>query len=223
MGLEPNRRYVQIAFNSDVSEVQRILPQIPYDPRIFIEAGTPFIKREGMAGIRLIRRYWRGVIVADLKSSDGAVDEVYMTAINGANAATVMGSAPVETLNHFINACSERKMYSMVDMLGVINPLRKLMPLRVKPDFVIIHKGRDEEGNNQKLIRYKDITKIKSKFDCLISAAGGLEENSVRTAFFNGADLAILNIVSDSDRNNGLSNFANFRILIPKILSELGE
>lgn len=223
MGLEPNRRYVQIAFNSDISQVHRILPQIPYDPRIFIEAGTPFIKREGMAGIRLIRRFWRGTIVADLKITDGAAEEVYMAATHGANAVTVMGSAPVETLDRFIEACSARNIYSMVDMLGVNNPLRKLMPLKMKPDFVIIHKGRDEESNNQKLIRYKDITKIKSKFDCLISAAGGLDETSVRTAYFNGANLAILNIVNKSDRNQGLSDFSNFRISIPKILSELGE
>ncbi len=223
MGLEPNRRYVQIAFNSDISEVRRILPQIPYDPRIFIEAGTPFIKREGMAGIRMIRRFWRGTVVADLKITDGAVDEVLFAASAGANAATVMGSAPEETLNRFIKTCSARNMYSMVDMLGVSNPLRKLMPLSNPPDFVVIHKGRDEESNTQKLIRYKDITKIRSKYSSLISAAGGLDGNTVRTAYFNGANLAVLNIVRRSDRNIGLQNTANFRVLIPQILSELGD
>ncbi len=223
MGLEPNRRYVQIAFNSDISEVRRILPQIPYDPRIFIEAGTPFIKREGMAGVRMIRRFWRGVIVADLKITDGASDEVFFAANAGANAVTVMGSAPEETLNRFIEVCSARNVYSMIDMLGVINPLRKMMPLLTKPDFVVIHQGRDEESNTRKMIRYKDITKVKSKFSSLISAGGGLNETTVRTAYFNGANLAIVNIVKKSDRHIGLLNTSNFRVLIPQILSELGE
>ncbi|MHA1479692.1 MAG: hypothetical protein ACTSPU_15985 [Promethearchaeota archaeon] len=62
-----NQRYIQIAFNHTTSDVLRILPQIPYDPRIIIEAGTPYIKREGISGIRLIRRLWRGLVVADLK------------------------------------------------------------------------------------------------------------------------------------------------------------
>ena len=41
--LEPNTRYIQIAFNRDAAQVRRILPKIPYDPRIIIEAGTPYI------------------------------------------------------------------------------------------------------------------------------------------------------------------------------------
>ena len=70
MSVERNKRYVQFAFNGSVNQVRRVLPQIPYDPRIIIEAGTPYIKQYGMDGVRLIRKFWRGLVVADLKITD---------------------------------------------------------------------------------------------------------------------------------------------------------
>ena len=223
MSLKPGLRYVQIAFNGSIRQVRRILPQIRYDPRIIIEAGTPFVKREGMAGVRLIRRMWRGIVVADLKVTDGAREEVMFAANAGASAVTVMGSSPVETLNIFCETCAHLNVYSQVDMLGVINPLKKIMQMKFPPDFIVIHKGRDEESNALNIIRYKDIGKVRSKFDTKISVAGGLKLDGVRSAYFNGADVAILNIVGASDPNEGLLESSNFKQLIPMILSEVGN
>ncbi len=217
-----NTRYVQIAFNHTVRDVMRILPQIKYDPRIIIEAGTPYLKREGMAGVNLIRRNWRGLIVADLKVTDGAYEEVNFAYRAGANAITAAGSAPTETLDFFNETCAKFGVYSMIDMLGEENPLRTLMPLKNKPDCVVIHKGRDEEVNPRAIIRYKDINKVHSKFDVLISIAGGLDQNSVRKAYFNGADIAVLNIVKPTDFYNGLVDTIDFRRIIPSILNEVG-
>jgi len=216
-----NQRYIQIAFNHTASDVLRILPQIPYDPRIIIEAGTPYIKREGIAGIRLIRRLWRGLVVADLKVTDGANEEVRLAYSVGANAVTAAGTAPEETLDFFDEVCEQFGILSMIDMLGQENPLRKLMPLKYKPKAVVIHKGRDEEANPRSIIRYKDINKVRSKYGVLISVAGGLNQDSVRKAYFNGADIAVLNIVKSSDVNIGLVDTMNFRSLIPSILKEV--
>ncbi|MCK4382561.1 MAG: orotidine 5'-phosphate decarboxylase [Candidatus Lokiarchaeota archaeon] len=216
-----NQRYIQIAFNHTASDVLRILPQIPYDPRIIIEAGTPYIKREGISGIRLIRRLWRGLVVADLKVTDGANEEVRLAYSVGANAVTAAGTAPEETLDFFDEVCEQFGILSMIDMLGQENPLRKLMPLKYKPKAVVIHKGRDEEANPRSIIRYKDINKVRSKYGVLISVAGGLNQDSVRKAYFNGADIAVLNIVKSSDANIGLVDTMNFRSLIPSILKEV--
>ncbi len=223
MSLTTHNRYVQIAFNGTARQVRRILPQIPQDSRIIIEAGTPYIKRTGMAGVQLIRRYWRGLVVADIKVTDGAAPEVMFSAAAGANAATVMGSAPVETLDFFIQFCAKHGMYSMIDMLGVDNPLRKMLPMKQKPDVVVIHKGRDEETDKSNIIRYKDIAKIRSKYEALMAVAGGLRPDDVRRAYFNGADIAILNVVGANDPNEGLHENENFRQLIPAILEEVGH
>ncbi|NPD89763.1 MAG: hypothetical protein HGN29_13710 [Asgard group archaeon] len=221
--LDPNTRYLQIAFNSDASQVRRILPKIPYDSRIIIEAGTPYIKLTGMAGVGLIRRYWKGLVVADLKVTDGAVNEVMFASQAGATAVTVMGSAPTETIDLFNQTCTSRGIYSMVDMLGVENPLKHLLALKTKPDFIVIHKGRDEESTRRKIIRYKDIAKTHSKFDSFISVAGGLEPSGIRSAYFNGADVAILNVVRQGDPYQGIPETADFKNLIPQILKEVGK
>jgi bifunctional enzyme Fae/Hps len=216
-----NQRYVQIAFNHTAADVYNILPQIPYDQRIIIEAGTPYIKREGVAGIRLIRRLWRGLVVADLKVTDGANEEVQLAYSAGANAVTAAGTAPEETLDFFNEVCEQFGILSMIDMLGQENPLRKLLPLKFKPKAVVIHKGRDEEANPRSIIRYKDINKVRSKYGVLISVAGGLDHNSVRKAYFNGADIAVVNIVKSTDVNVGIINTMNFRSAIPLMLKEV--
>jgi 3-keto-L-gulonate-6-phosphate decarboxylase len=138
----------------------------------------------------------------------------------GANAVTALGLAPIETLDFFTKTCRKWEVYSMIDMLGMENPLSKLTRMSSKPDIVIIHKGRDEEINPRNIIRYKDINKISSKYDVLISVAGGIDQNNIHKAFFNGAHIAVLNVVNDQDFNRGLPRSSNFGTLIPHILKQ---
>jgi len=214
---------VQFAFNGTMQQVKRVLPKIPYDPRIIIEAGTPYIKQYGMNGVKLIRKLWRGLVVADLKITDGAISEVRYAVNAGANAVTVMGSAPIETIDFFNEYCENLGVYSMIDMLGVDNPLRRLLPLKHKPNFMVIHKGRDEETNVRSIIRYKDISKVRGKYDVFIAVAGGIEADGVRKAYFNGADVVILNIISRGDPNQGILDTSDFRREVPAILSQVGQ
>lgn len=197
-------RYLQIAFNGDADDVNRILPEIPANDRILIEAGTPFIKREGFDGIRRIAQLWRGKIVADLKTMDGAEEEVRLAANAGATAATVLGAAPIETINLFIKTCKDSGMDSMIDMIGVEEPLKVLLKLKMPPTVVVLHKGRDEETTRGKVIKYKHINKIRSKYDVLISAAGGVDLKEARSAIFNGASIVVVNIVSGASPWTGI-------------------
>lgn len=202
--LDSKIRYLQIAFNSDISLVEEILPQIEENDRVIIEAGTPFIKKEGVHGIRRISQLWNGKIVADLKTTDGALGEVELAYSAGANAATVLGSAPIETINLFIKSCKELGMDSMIDMIGVEDPLTVLRQLKMPPTVVIIHKGRDEESTRGKMIRYRHINRIRSKYNVLISAAGGVDLKEARSAIFNGANIVVVNIVSEEDPWTGI-------------------
>jgi bifunctional enzyme Fae/Hps len=197
--LDQKTRYLQIAFNYDVALVRRVLPSIQPSQRILIEAGTPYLKREGMGGIRAMRKIWRGHLVADLKTVDGALGEVDMVRQAGATAATVMGSSPSETLDLFIAHCAELSMASMIDMLGVKDPLQVVMRLKRPPDVVILHRGRDEEGTRGKVIQYRHVNRLLSKFDVLISAAGGVDLKEARSAIFNGASIVVANLVRPGD------------------------
>ncbi len=203
--LDNKHRYLQIAFNYDAMMVRQILPSLPYSPDIFIEAGTPYIKREGMNGIRLIRRLWRGAIIADMKVSDGAIGEVAMARAAGANGITALGSAPTPSLELFIDSCKQSDMLSMIDMLGIDDPLDVLRPLRNPPDVIILHRGRDEENVRNTLIQYRHINRIHSKFDSLISVAGGVDIREARSAIFNGANIVVANLVKPQDGWTGIS------------------
>jgi 3-keto-L-gulonate-6-phosphate decarboxylase len=219
--LEGKTRYLQIAFNYDDRMVRRVLPTITPSGRILIEAGTPYIKREGMDGIRLIRRYWRGHIVADIKTVDGALGEVDMVHAAGASAATVLGNSPTETLDLFIDRCTRLGMISMIDMLGVKDPLKVMMRLQTPPDVMVLHVGRDEENTRGKLIQYRHVTRVKSKFDLLISAAGGVGIKEARSAIFNGANIVVANLVNPGDPWTGISTDGNVASMAKEFLTTI--
>ena len=205
MILDSKTRYLQIAFNYDLGLVRRVLPTIPHSPRILIEAGTPFIKREGARGIHEINRLWPGVVVADLKVADGAYGEVDIARRAGARAATVLGNSPTETLDIFVDSCESLGMASMIDMVGVDDPLGVVVRLRHPPEVVVLHRGRDEEGTRGKVIQYRHVNRVRSKFDVLISAAGGVDLREARSAIFNGASIVVVNLVHPGDPWEGIS------------------
>ena len=219
--LDQKKRYLQIAFNYDVGLVRRVLPTIVRSERILIEAGTPYIKREGVAGIRAIRRLWQGHIVADLKTVDGALGEVNMVKAAGATAATVMGSSPSEALDLFIARCAALNMVSMIDMLGVKDPLRTVMRLKRPPDVVILHRGRDEEGTRGKVIQYRHVNRLRSKFSVLISAAGGVDLKEARSAIVNGASIVVANLVRPGDEWTGISTDSDVGAMAQQFLATI--
>jgi bifunctional enzyme Fae/Hps len=221
MLLDNKTRYLQIAFNDDISLVRSILPGIAENPRIFIEAGTPYLKREGMRGLQEIRRYWPGQIVADLKVVDGAIGEVDMARQHGATAITALGSAPLETLNLFVNRCQQLGMISMIDTLGLDDPLTVLRHLKKPPDVVVLHRGRDEESNRKKLIQYRHVSRVRSKYDVVISAAGGVGLKEARSAIFNGANIVVANLVSPGHDWTGIPTTTNVAEMAQKFLETI--
>ncbi|MBN2148498.1 MAG: orotidine 5'-phosphate decarboxylase [Anaerolineales bacterium] len=219
--LDAKIRYLQIAYNYDLGLVQRTLPGLPHSDRILVEAGTPFIKNEGMRGVRAIRALWKGYIVADMKTVDGAVGEVNMARAAGANAVTMIGNSPPETLNLFVERCRELGVDSMVDMLGVKDPLDTLRHLTAPPNVVILHRGRDEENTRGKVIQYRHVNRIRSKFDVLISAAGGVDLKEARSAIFNGASIVVVNIVHPSDPWEGIPANKNVAEVAREFLAKI--
>ena len=219
--LQQKIRYLQIAFNGDRESVDAILPRLPKSNRILIEAGTPFIKREGYGGLRKISSMWDGEIVADLKCMDGAIGEVELAYRAGATAATVLGGASFETIDLFVKECNGRGIISMVDMINVAQPLKILVKLRNHPQVVILHRGRDEENTRGKVIDYKQVSKIRSKFDVLIAAAGGIDLREARSAIFNGANIVVVNIVAENDPWRGIREDQNVQEIAEQFLKTI--
>ncbi len=193
--IDSRTRYLQLAFNDDLVTAARLVPTLPKDPRLILEAGTPFIKREGMRGVQGLRALWPYNVLADLKTADGAVGEVAMAATAGASQVTVLGSCPAETLNLFIETCAAYGVDSFVDLIGLSDPLTILRRLRRPPAGVVLHLGRDEESTRGKMIEYKHVKRILSKFDVAVTAAGGVDLKGAASAVFNGAQIVVVNVV----------------------------
>lgn len=219
--LDTKVRYLQIAFNYDIGLVTRVVPGLPFSDRILLEAGTPYIKREGMRGVKAIDRLWSGHIVADLKTVDGAEMEVDMASRAGATAATVLGDSPTEALDFFVERCAHHGVLSMIDMLGVEDPLDTLMRMAKPPDVVVLHKGRDEEQTRGKAIEYRHVNRVRSKFDVVISAAGGVDLKEARSAIFNGANLVVVNLVRPQDPWEGISTEEDIAAMATQFLETI--
>ena len=145
-------------------------------------------------------------IVADLKTMDRAISETTEVKMAGASAAVVLGLAPLETLNAFIDSCAKLGMDSMVDMMNVGEPYKILRKLKKLPTVVILHRGVDEElYNKSKPLPYHNIIKVKGSYNLLISVAGGDTSREVQRAVFNGTDIVVVwkdffTIASDTGR-----------------------
>lgn len=197
--LDRKKRYLQIALNSTPSEGEEIISQLPSSDRIIIEAGTPLIKAYGIEGIRRLKEAWQYqaetevYIVADTKCMDRGKTEVEIAKMGGASAATALGAAPLETINYFISACEELGLDSMVDMIGVEQPIKILRKLKKQPTVVVLHRGVDEEAfDKNKPIPYIQINKVRSSFNTLISIAGGDSIREVQRAIFNDANIVVV-------------------------------
>lgn len=198
-------KYLQLAFNNTFSEFVRLIPRIPKDDNIIIEAGTPLLKREGVDVIRRMKFYWDGQISSDIKVVDGSAAEVVMSKKAGADFITAIGTASDETLRIFVETCKKVGIKSVIDMINTPSPVRKLWKVNSPPDVVMIHRGRDEENSFGKVIQYKEIAKVKGKYDLLVGAAGGIDKKEMQSAVFNGADIVVVNIVYDDDPWTGIT------------------
>lgn len=132
-------------------------------------------------------------IVADLKTMDRGAAEVALCAEAGASAAVALGSAPVETLNIFIEACNDKGIDAMIDMMNVEYPTSILKSLKKMPHVVILHRGVDEEAyNKEKPLPLHEIRRIKGTADLMIAIAGGDTIREVERAIFNDADIVVI-------------------------------
>ena len=132
-------------------------------------------------------------VVADLKTMDRGETEVDIAWRGGASAAIALGDAPIETLDSFIAQCEEKGLDSMVDMMNVEYPLGVLQKLKKIPTVVILHRGVDEEKfNREKQIPLYEIRRIKSRYNIMISIAGGDTLREVQSSIFNDADVVVV-------------------------------
>ncbi len=161
-----------------------------------VEAGTPLIKRFGVEALRVLRKKaLPPKLLADMKTVDAAEVEVRLVKEFGGDAITVMGLAPVETIEACIAAARELGVEVVVDLMGVSNPLGLLYSLSQLPDAVCLHVGLDVQRRRgisaEALV--EEVREIRRRLpkEVLVAVAGGLTPEKALPLIEAGADVLI--------------------------------
>lgn len=143
-----------------------------------IEVGTALIKDFGMLSVREIKREFPDkTVLADLKTIDEGAYEFTSAFKNGADIATVMGAASMDTLRACYETAKSFDKLMMIDLLEVED--KKIYRLNEFRDAIFcIHSPSDSmEQTIGSLL--KD---FKSKFSGIsnIAVAGGVAHETIR-------------------------------------------
>ncbi len=185
---------LQIALDLlSLQDAARISKEIPPSDRIFVEAGTPLIKSEGLRSITAIKQARPGsYVVADLKTLDTGALEVKMAAEAGAEIISISGLADDATINAAIEEARKQKRLLYVDMMNVEDPVGRLEKLKIPPPVVLLHRGIDMELA-EKEHKWGFISQLKQRFPQVrVAVAGGLNLESTPEALQKGADIIIV-------------------------------
>ncbi len=116
----------------------------------WIEVGTSLIKEFGMESVRQMRSALpEAHVLADVKTNDNARYEFELCFTAGAEAATVMGTAPDATVELSVAVARERGKSAFIDLLGTSRERQREL-LRHRDAIFGIHVSKDIQESGGK-------------------------------------------------------------------------
>jgi len=158
-----------IASEDAVALLRRIGPAVDV-----VEAGTPLIKREGMAAVARLRAAVPDkLVVADMKTADGGAYEAELAFGAGADLMTVLGCASDETVRATLDVARRRGRQVVADLLGVADkPARARQLAALGVDFLGVHAGTDEQASGASPLA--DLALLRGTVPTPLVVAGGI-------------------------------------------------
>ncbi len=145
-------------------EIQVALDRIPLDVAVdltakvasrtdWIEVGTSLIKQFGQEGLRRIAAAAESTpVLADLKTADDVRFEFELAFAAGAQAVTVLGLAPLVSIDLAVEVTGEHDRELVVDLMGLgperMEVLAQRLPQRVR---LAPHVSKDAQGAGQQV------------------------------------------------------------------------
>jgi hypothetical protein len=71
------------------------------------------------------------------------------------------------------------------------------------------------------VIQYRHVNRLRSKFNVLISAAGGVDLKEARSAIFNGANIVVANLVRPGDPWTGICTDSDVAAMARQFLATI--
>lgn len=143
----------------------------------WIEAGTPFIKSEGMRSIKELKKALpAAVIVADMKTLDAGAIEMGMAYEAGADIVSISGLAHDSTIKDSAKARDRYGRRLMVDLLMSSSPVIRARELeRLGADIICLHTGVDEQKASGSSLRLSPaLRNLALTLKIPLAAAGGI-------------------------------------------------
>ena len=163
-----------------------------------LEAGTPLIKSSGMYSVSRLRSCCRNAtIFADLKTMDAGAVEVRMAGEAGADMASVLAVAPLETIVDFTRTAASIGVKSVVDFIGVADVegrLREVLAAGARPDYVGLHVGIDVQrstGLTAASLVDKAV-QLKERHGVQVTIAGGIDERIAKSLAGRDIDIVVV-------------------------------
>ncbi|MGB2705525.1 MAG: 3-hexulose-6-phosphate synthase [Candidatus Omnitrophota bacterium] len=161
---------------------------------LWLEAGTPLIKSEGLDAVRQLRkRFPKATIIADMKTMDVGRIETEMAAKAGADIVCVLAAASDSTIRECVEAGKNYGAKIEADLIEIKESdlekrAREVEKLGV--DYVGVHVAIDEQ------MRGKDpfarLRKVRSAVNIPLACAGGINSETASRAVKAGADIVIV-------------------------------
>ncbi len=145
-----------------------------------IEVGTPLIKAYGMYAVSRMRVCCPSALIfADLKTMDAGRIEVRLASENGANMASVLAAAPVDTIREFSEEARKLGVSTVVDFIGVVNVEDRVREVlnAAKVDYIGLHVGIDVQDSRKLTAEtlIDEAESIKKRNGVGVTLAGGVD------------------------------------------------
>ena len=184
---------VQVALDFiDLDRALRIAREAVRGGTVWLEAGTPLIKSEGLNVIRTLRaEFPHHTIVADLKIMDAGRVEVEMAAKAGADIAVALGQSTDATIMQCIEAGRNYGCRIAVDTIGCPDPARRAREAQAMgADLVGVHLPVDEQM--QGLAATERLKAVAAAVTIPIMVAGGVNSETAAAMVAAGASVVIV-------------------------------
>jgi len=158
----------------------------------WIEVGTSLIKEFGMDSIKQLKQAFpQKAILADTKTMDNAKYELEISFAAGADIVTVMGTAPMITIETCIEIAKKYQKMVMIDLLNTSQEQQKKL-FSLQDVILCKHIGKDEQELSKNSWNSSGFLKEEATSNILIAAAGGITLETFPQLIKDQVDIAII-------------------------------
>jgi len=159
---------------------------------IWLEAGTPLIKSEGVEAVRKLRAEFPShTIVADMKIMDAGRVEVEIAAKAGANVVAVLGAASDATIADCIEAAGHYGARIVVDLAEVADPVQRARQVEAMGVHIVsVHCPIDVQMVGGTPI--ETLKAVAGAVEIPVAVAGGINTETAPQAVAAGASIVIV-------------------------------